>query len=91
MKTGIKGPRGIRGRSQKEKSRQEVMASNPKCSFCHVHARDNVVRWLISGPETIRPRAYICNRCVAYCVREILQQDSRKIEATVKKIDGGRA
>lgn len=43
-----------------------------RCSFCH--KGEDAVRKLISSPDD-RPRAYICNECVAVCSK-ILQADS---------------
>ncbi len=52
--------------------RRVVTDETLRCSFCH--KSQEAVRKLISSPDD-RPRAYICDECVAVC-NTILQDDS---------------
>ena len=58
---------------------KRVVTDEPlRCSFCH--KSQDAVRKLISSPDD-RPRAYICDECVAVC-NTILEDDSSERVAT---------
>jgi len=58
---------------------KRVVTDDPlRCSFCH--KSQDAVRKLISSPDD-RPRAYICDECVAVC-NTILEDDSSERAAT---------
>jgi hypothetical protein len=50
-----------------------------KCSFCHKSESD--VAKLISSPDD-RPRAYICDECIAVCAS--ILEDDREITTAAK-------
>ena len=51
-----------------------------RCSFCNKPQKK--VEKLISNPDTMRPRVYICNECVAVC--------SKVVEKSSKVVEGAR-